>query len=114
MSINHYNQPNRTNFTDETLEQLSTSQPTPAELASPTQQPPTLSQHIEHSVRQYFSELDTADVTDVYDLMLQQFERPLLTVIYELTKGNQTHMAEILGLNRGTLRKKLKRYDFIK
>lgn len=75
---------------------------------------PPLFTHIENNVRQYFNEPGSQDSTDVYDLMLQQFERPLLTVIFELTKGNQTHMAQILGLNRGTLRKKLKRYDFIK
>lgn len=81
---------------------------------SPTNLPtPSLATHIEDSVRQYFTQLDNQECTDVYDLMLQQFERPLLTVVFELTKGNQTHMAQILGLNRGTLRKKLKRYDFI-
>lgn len=103
MSAMYLSQSNPLNQTSTTLDTLPL-----------TNQPLPLSNHIENSVRQYFDEIADQTVTDVYDLMLQQFERPLLTVMFEQTRGNQTLMAEILGLNRGTLRKKLKRYDFIK
>jgi Fis family transcriptional regulator len=45
--------------------------------------------------------------------MLHQFEKPLISVVLEYTRGNQTRTAEILGLNRGTLRKKLKAHQLL-
>ena len=51
--------------------------------------------------------------TDLYELILKQIEEPLLSVVLEKTRGNQTKCAQILGLNRGTLRKKMKTYDLM-
>jgi Fis family transcriptional regulator len=79
--------------------------------ASTTQVP--LRVHVEYAVRKYFAELDDEIPTDVYELILKQVERPLLTVVLEQTRGNQTKCAQILGLNRGTLRKKLKMYGLM-
>ena len=50
----------------------------------------------------------------MYDLVLQQIEQPLFEAILEHTKGNQSRAAEMLGLNRGTLRKKLRSYNLHK
>lgn len=69
--------------------------------------------HVERSVRQYFTTLADAEPTNLYELMLAQLEKPLLSVVLEQTRGNQSKTAEILGLNRGTLRKKLKAYDLM-
>ncbi len=69
--------------------------------------------HVERAVRQYFAEFGDEMPTDVYELVLKQVELPLLTVVLEQTRGNQTTCAQILGLNRGTLRKKLKMYDLM-
>ncbi len=69
--------------------------------------------HVERVVREYFAALDDEIPTDFYDLILKEVELPLLTVVLELTRGNQTKCAQILGLNRGTLRKKLKNYDLM-
>lgn len=69
--------------------------------------------HVERSVRQYFTTLADSEPTNLYDLMLSQLEKPLLSVVLEQTRGNQSKTAEILGLNRGTLRKKLKVYDLM-
>lgn len=61
----------------------------------------------------YFAHLDGADVTDVYQFVLSEVEAPLLKTVLEHAQGNQSKAAEILGLNRGTLRKKLKDYNLI-
>lgn len=69
--------------------------------------------HVERVVRQYFALLGDEVPTDLYELILKQVEEPLLSVVLEQTRGNQTKCAQILGLNRGTLRKKLKTYDLM-
>lgn len=61
----------------------------------------------------YFAHLDGADVTDVYQFVLSEVEAPLFKTVLEHAQGNQSKAAEILGLNRGTLRKKLKDYNLI-
>lgn len=68
----------------------------------------TLRDHVEQAMRSYFANLGGEQVTDVYDMVLAEIEAPLLEVVLEYTRGNQTRASEILGLNRGTLRKKLK------
>lgn len=68
----------------------------------------TLRDHVEQAMRSYFANLGGEQVTDVYDMVLAEVEAPLLEVVLEYTRGNQTRASEILGLNRGTLRKKLK------
>lgn len=69
--------------------------------------------HVERAVRDYFTALGDEVPTDLYELILMQVELPLLTVVLEKTRGNQTKCAQILGLNRGTLRKKLKTYNLM-
>ena len=58
----------------------------------------------------YFSQLSGHPPTNVYRLVLEEMEQPLLQTVLKYAGGNQTRAAEILGLNRGTLRKKLKQY----
>ncbi|CAM3585328.1 hypothetical protein GCM10016272_16130 [Psychrobacter glaciei] len=69
--------------------------------------------NVERVVRQYFVMLGDEIPTDLYELILKQIEEPLLSVVLEQTRGNQTKCAQILGLNRGTLRKKLKTYNLM-
>lgn len=69
--------------------------------------------HVERAVREYFVALGDDMPTDLYELILKQVELPLLTVVLEQTRGNQSKCAKILGLNRGTLRKKLKTYNLM-
>ncbi len=73
-----------------------------------------LSQAIKHSIRRYLYELDGTQPNNMYDLVLRQIEQPLFEAILEHTKGNQSRAAELLGLNRGTLRKKLRSYNLHK
>ena len=62
---------------------------------------------IDSNVRQYFADLDGETPCAVYDMVLQQMELPLLRCVMDVCDNNQTRAAQILGLNRNTLRKKL-------
>jgi Fis family transcriptional regulator, factor for inversion stimulation protein len=79
-----------------------------------TKQISQLSNAVKHSIRRYLYELDGTQPNDMYDLVLRQIEQPLFEAILEHTKGNQSRAAELLGLNRGTLRKKLRSYNLHK
>ena len=68
---------------------------------------------VEIAVSNYFAQIDGQSVTDVYDMVMQEVEAPLLEVVMNYTRHNQTRASAILGLNRGTLRKKLKRYGLL-
>ena len=73
----------------------------------------SLRQSVEVAVDAYFAQLDGQMVTDVYDMVLAEVEAPLLEAVLKYTRNNQTLAATVLGLNRGTLRKKLKRYGLL-
>jgi Fis family transcriptional regulator len=73
----------------------------------------TIRDCVELAMRNYFSHLDGHDVSDIYQMVLAEVEIPLLEVVLEYTRNNQSRAAETLGLNRGTLRKKLKQYDML-
>ena len=78
------------------------------------QQISQLSNAVKHSIRRYLYELEGTQPNNMYNLVLQQVEQPLFEAILEHTKGNQSRAAEMLGLNRGTLRKKLRSYNLHK
>lgn len=59
----------------------------------------------------YINDLEGHTVDDLYQLVLAEVEAPLLETILGHTKGNQSKAAQMLGINRGTLRKKLKQYN---
>ena len=66
---------------------------------------------VEGALNIYFEDLDGQDPSGLYELILSQVEQPLLKTVLKQTQGNITRSAEILGINRATLRKKLKKYD---
>ncbi|BDW88920.1 nitrogen regulation protein NR(I) [Thalassospira tepidiphila] len=77
--------------------------------AAPTTEPQSLSESIERHVREYFdAHDDDLPANGLYDRILREMERPLLNVTLEATRGNQVKAAEVLGLNRNTLRKKIR------
>lgn len=65
------------------------------------------------AVRSYLETLDGQDGADFYPLVLAEVEAPLLREIMAYTNNNQTRASAMLGLNRGTLRKKLKQYKLL-
>lgn len=73
--------------------------------------PKPLRQCTEAAMRKYFADLDDGHApTDLYAMVLAEVEQPLLRTVMEYTRGNQSRAAQILGLNRSTLRKKLRQY----
>jgi len=70
-----------------------------------------LRKHTEEALNAYFSSLNGDRPGDLYHLVLGQVEEPLFKAVMDYTRGNQSQAAGILGLNRGTLRKKLKSYS---
>ncbi len=69
-----------------------------------------LSTHVKNSLERYFHDLNGEKTTDVYDMVISEVERPLLEIVMRHVKSNQCRAAEMLGINRNTLRKKLKQY----
>lgn len=76
--------------------------------AQVTQKP--LRDSVKIAVKNYLSQLGEQDVDDMYELVLSEVEHPMLDMVMQYTRGNQTRAANMLGINRGTLRKKLKKY----
>jgi Fis family transcriptional regulator len=84
--------------------------PGPARLTVARADDRTLRECAESAVRRYFADLGDTEPREVYDLVLAEIEQPLLRVVLEHTRGNQSKAAELLGINRSTLRKKLRRH----
>ncbi len=72
-----------------------------------------LRKHTEDALRGYFSTLNGDRPGDLYDLVMGEVEEPLFKAVMDYTHGNQSQAAGILGINRGTLRKKLKTYSLL-
>jgi len=68
---------------------------------------------VERSLDEYFRKLDGEPPHCIYEMVIAHVERALLTSILDRSNGNQTHAAEMLGLNRNTLRAKLAKYKLI-
>jgi Fis family transcriptional regulator len=68
---------------------------------------------VERSLDEYFRRLDGEPPHGIYDMVIAHVERALLASMLERSKGNQTQAAEMLGLNRNTLRAKLAKYKLI-
>ncbi|HEY8950864.1 MAG TPA: nitrogen regulation protein NR(I) [Rhizomicrobium sp.] len=84
-------------------------EPPRAGAANDAEQAASLSTAIEHHLTQYFSEHgERLPPPGVYDRMLQELERPLISICLAATRGNQIRAAHLLGLNRNTLRKKIR------
>jgi Fis family transcriptional regulator len=65
------------------------------------------------ALERYFKDLDGHDPENVYDLVIGQVEQAMLECVMTRTRGNQTRAADMLGINRSTLRKKLKQYRLL-
>ena len=65
---------------------------------------------VEDAMQGYFKQLEGHGANDLYQMVLNEIEEPLFRSVLEYTRGNQSKASELLGINRGTLRKKLKMY----
>lgn len=72
-----------------------------------------LHKHTEEALGLYFANLNGDRPGDLYELVMGEVEKPLFKAVMDYTGGNQSQAAGILGINRGTLRKKLKTYSLL-
>ena len=72
-----------------------------------------LSECVTAAMEQYFDDMNGIKPTNLHNFFIREVEKPFLIVVMRRVHDNQTHAAEILGINRNTLRKKLKQYGLI-
>lgn len=70
-----------------------------------------LEQSVRDSLERYFADLGDSQPRDVLAMVINYVERPVLQIALEKTNGNQSKAAEILGITRSTLRKKLQAHN---
>lgn len=70
-----------------------------------------LSEHIVGAVKKYLTAPQSKNTNlNLYQLIVEEVEAPLFRTVMEMTRYNQSKAARVLGVSRGTLRTKLKRY----
>jgi Fis family transcriptional regulator len=82
----------------------------PAARAEPAERESELSVTVRKMMKQYFKDLDGEKPSGIYSMVVNCVEKPLLEVVMYHAQGNQTRAAELLGINRNTLRKKLQEH----
>ena len=100
-------------ITEDTVIHAELSDPGPAAdtpLASGAPEPLALA--VERHIRQFLAaSRDGMPMRDIYDQVIAEVERPLIQMTLSATRGNQIKAAAMLGLNRNTLRKKIRDLD---
>lgn len=72
-----------------------------------------LCRHVRIAVEQYFSELNGHPACGLYAMVLAEVEKPLIEAALEHTGHNQSRAAQVLGISRSTLRKKMEQHDLV-
>ena len=70
-----------------------------------------LAECVTHAIQQYFQDLNGQQPHNLHCFFINEVEKPFLKEVMQQVDGNQSKAADILGINRNTLRKKLKIYD---
>ena len=70
-----------------------------------------LAKQVKAAMEIYFQDLEGHQPTDLYRMVINEIEKPLLESVMKQVRGNQSRAAEMLGLNRSTLRKKLQLHN---
>ena len=65
------------------------------------------------SLQEYFDDLGGQKPTDIYNMIMRTVEKPVLMAVMAHAGNNQSHAAEMLGINRNTLRKKLLEHNLL-
>lgn len=79
--------------------------------SDPLNQKDPLCKCVQTSLRRYFKDMNGEEPTNVYQMVISEIEKPLLEIVMEQAESNQTRAAKVLGINRNTLRKKLRQYQ---
>ncbi len=74
----------------------------------------TLRDAVRATVKDYFLKLDGATPHNFYELFLAEMESPLLEMVLQFCRDNQSTAAKLLNISRGTLRKKMQLYGLLK
>ncbi|GKT12629.1 MAG: Fis family transcriptional regulator, factor for inversion stimulation protein [Thiomicrorhabdus sp.] len=80
---------------------------------SQTVKPLSLSEQVTQTLEVYFETLQDEKTSDLYEMVIQQVEKPMIEFVLAKTDNNQTQTAQTLGINRNTLRKKMQKYQLI-
>ena len=73
-----------------------------------------MARHVRKTLKEYFRDLDgEKPCCGMYDMVMDCVEKPLLEMVLEHAGGNQTRAAEMLGINRNTLRKKMQQHGIM-
>ena len=68
---------------------------------------------VKKSLEKYFRDLGEQEPSNVYEMVVLTVEKPIFEAVMARAGGNQSHAAEMLGINRNTLRKKLQLHGLI-
>jgi Fis family transcriptional regulator len=68
---------------------------------------------IQKSLEEYFNDLGEQQASNIYNMVVLTVEKPILEVVMLRADGNQSHAAQMLGINRNTLRKKLQEHGLL-
>ena len=68
---------------------------------------------VQKSLEEYFNDLGEQQASNIYDMVVLTVERPILEVVMLRAEGNQSQAAQMLGINRNTLRKKLQEHGLL-
>lgn len=77
------------------------------------QKPLTLAQAVESSLKNYFDSLNGETPTGLHQMVIYEVEKTLFESVMTLTDGNQSKAAQILGINRNTLRSRLGKFELL-
>ena len=69
--------------------------------------PNELADSVKRSLERYFKDMDGEKPTSIYEMVLKNIEKPMIETVLYRAEGNQSLAAEMLGINRATLRKKM-------
>ncbi len=70
-----------------------------------------LSGTVRTALQLYFNNLGGQNPASIYQMVIAEVERPMFETVMQYVNGNQSRAAQVLGISRSTLRKKLKVYD---
>ena len=73
-----------------------------------------LCESVKDTMDKYFSDMDGHEPNNLHDLVMSEVEKPLIESVIDNTRGNISHAAQVLGLNRGTLRSRMQKYGLDK
>ncbi len=68
---------------------------------------------VKKSLEKYFRDLGEQDPSNVYEMVVFTVEKPILEAVMQRADGNQSQAADMLGINRNTLRKKLQQHEML-